>query len=188
MVYNERMDFQGNRLNGLYALAFTSLLIVLAFWLGIYPFDGDDAEDADERFSSCAVFAEEHCNTGNTFDYLGIQAVGFDLPEGTEIYAPIDGVFTASGPSRDFTTGGRITTNPAAEGREGILFAFVGEYELLAESKAEIREGDLIGRVIGGTVVEDINNSTIVVYFQRISPEGFAYDDPVLLRRYFGSE
>ncbi len=179
------MSFPKDKTIKLSALALVLLAVILFFGLGTLPFNATDTEKVGEAFSSCVVFEQVYCDKGTEFNYLEIQAMGFALSRDVEIYAPFDGIFEASEGGPGFNLRGAVSMEPG-EGKDGLIFSFVGQYAPTIESGSQVEKGQLIGRVIGDEIVEDVHNSTIVVVIKGILPEGPQYNDPELLRQFFG--
>ena len=69
------------------ALVFVVFLIAGYSHLPLY-----DA-DVEDKLGCLIMLPEQHCSSGTRINYLGHEAVGFNIPEGTEIYAPYNGAF-----------------------------------------------------------------------------------------------
>ena len=69
------------------ALVFVVFLVAGYSHLPLY-----DA-DVEDKLGCLIMLPEKHCSSGTSINYLGHQAVGFNIPEGTEIYAPYNGAF-----------------------------------------------------------------------------------------------
>lgn len=101
-------------------LAISAGAIIILAALGylafvVKPFNGQETITkkpimaAPQPISSCGILEEKYCNQGKLLEISGVNsqtfyAVGFNLPENTPIYAPIQGVLTAKEESNSSTS------------------------------------------------------------------------------------
>ncbi len=181
------MSFLKDKTIKLSALALVLLAVILFFGLGDFPLKKSPVDNVvlNGDYSSCIVFDEKHCATGNKLEHMGITAMGFQFPDGINIYAPFDGQFVAT-VMQTGEVSGRIDKESEDGIASGISFSIIGEYELVVQPGVHVKKGQPIGISAGASV--EGQTSDIIVLVQGIEPDGPAYNDPELLRQFFGGD
>ena len=183
------MNFLKDKTFVLIIVALALLVIVLAFGLGNSPFSKSPTSEVtqEEGFSSCVVFSEGYCSDWMVAKYLDIDAIGFQLPDGAEIYAPFDGVFISSQQDGSNQIIGRVDSESKDGINPGMSFTIFGHYDSIIESGSQVAKGQLLGRVVGDRLFGDGYGSTIVVFIQGLEPNGPAYSNPELYKSFFSN-
>ena len=132
----------------------------------------------------CIVLPDKYCSSGKGISYLELEPIGFNLPEGTPIYAPFDGVFTSYGVSPTFETHGIISSDSKDGITPGISLTFVTEFNSSISNGTEVKKGQIVGTV-GKTIIDGASNSNLIVIIQGLEPNGPAFNDPKLYGQIF---
>ena len=133
--------------------------------------------DKVAKLSSCVILDEEYCDKGEPiYDEDGrFIGLGFDLPEGTKIYAPFDGFL-------DYPVGDHIYAEAfylgiSVEENPFRVFDALGAIKPFIEG-VETREAINMHPVVRGQVIAKIYQSQTI---KVITPDGMK-DYPIILR------
>ena len=147
------------------AIVFTVLLVTGYVSLPFYQVDRGD------NLGCFVMLPAPECYGGRMITYIGQDAVGFNLPAGTEIYAPYDGVFFEDTIiyQDEIDT---IETDRPIRARFGIpdtstFVVFVGEHAPILESATSVTEGQHVANVsvlAPDQIIHEDSNSNFVVY------------------------
>lgn len=146
---------------------FEVIIILLLLGVGAWLYFGGALEKISEtpryaRPGTCLILPQQYCNQGVSITYLGNEALGFNLPEGTPIYMPFDGAYFDETPEgKDFS---RI--------RLGIIgtssfVVIVGKHAPFSEPNLLLEKGDLLATVNVAPENEPVDfssDSNVVIY------------------------
>jgi hypothetical protein len=133
-----------------------------------------------KQLSSCVILDEEYCKKGEPIYWHAsfapelqgkLVAIGFELPKGTKIYAPYDGLFgkgvSVIGPNRELIMDIVFVDSLPLENTKHLSFgdveSAIPEDELTDMKnlgmRKEVKKGDLIGRVKGNLLNSSVYGS-----------------------------
>jgi len=145
------------------ALVFVVFLVAGYSHLPLY-----DA-DVEDKLGCLIMLPEQYCSSGTSINYLGHQAVGFNLPEGTEIYAPYNGAFFEDETlyEDEETT---IVADRFVRARFGILdtssfIVFTGDHFPNVRGGGSVTAGETVAITNpAGDIIHETSSSNFVIY------------------------
>lgn len=169
-------------------LVLISLAVIFFIAYRLSLFNNFLASDTSQsKASSCRLLEEKYCDKGKveTININGnkFQVLGFNLPEGSELMMPfdgiaVDGLFNTA----DFPLQGNfVIVNPEGNFSEKIML--IGSLDALRASDWSRAKGDVVGTINGGGSV-NLNNYNLIILFYSDN-EGVQKQNMEMFREYF---
>ena len=125
--------------------------------------------DRGDNLGCLNMLPISECRGGRSITYLGREAVGFNLSEGTEVYAPFNGAFFEDEVLYEDEED-TIIAKSFVRGRFGIVdtpsfVVFVADHSPALRSSESIKESDLAATISASAdVIHEASNSNFVVF------------------------
>lgn len=144
------------------ALLFGVFLITGYIKLPFYSVDRGDG------LGCINMLSWPECYSGKSITYLGKPAVGFNLPAGTEIHAPFDGVFfedTVLYEEEDSIELDRFTRARFGIVNTPSFIVFVGEHNPAIRGGESVVAGDVVATITEASeMIDEESGSNFVIY------------------------
>jgi hypothetical protein len=132
-------------------------LVIVAGLAGFYLYKN---RNVGEGLGCIKLLPPSHCSGGKTITYMSQPAIGFNVPVGTEIIAPFDGIYS----EKVMRGEGFVRMNLGIPNTDTIV-TVTGYHAVMLYDGSEFKAGDVLGVMDKGRmIIDEESNSNLVIY------------------------